>query len=87
MKGSPSTGITGMQSGRGSDSERTGFDTGGYIDKKGTPQGMEAMFNKMPPGMDIDNQDVVDINAMPFKKLVNTDYPGDGWGSSKDIPE
>jgi hypothetical protein len=87
MKGSPSTNIKGMSSGRGSDSERLGFDTGGYIVKKGTPQGEGAMFNRMPPGMDIDNQDVTDINNMPFKCLVDTSYPGDGWGPRRDIPE
>jgi hypothetical protein len=79
--------IQGMQSASGSNSETTGFQTSGYIDKKGTPYGEAAKFNFMPPGMDIDNQENAVINSMPMKKLVSTSYPGDGWGSSRDIPE
>ena len=85
--GTGDTEIVGMNSGKGSDSERTGFDTAGYIDKKGTPYGEAAKFNFLPPGMDIDNQENVHIHSMPLKKLVATDYPGDGWGTSRDIPE
>lgn len=58
-------------------SNKTGFDTGGYQDKKGTPQGDSAMFNKMPPGMDITNQVVADINDMPMKRPTTTGYEGD----------
>lgn len=80
-------GIKGMDSASGSNNEMAGFKTTGYINKKGTPYGESAMFNKMPPGMDISNQDVTDQNDMPMKKLTDTSYPGDGWDSSRDIPE
>jgi hypothetical protein len=86
-KGAPSTDIVGMKSSSGSDSEMVGFQTSGYIDKQGTPHGDSAAFNKMPPGMDITNQETIEYYDMPFKKLVATSYPGDGWGSSRDIPE
>ncbi len=85
--GSGDTDIAGMKSASGSDSEMIGFQTSGYIDKQGTPYGEAAKFNFMPPGMDISNQENVEIHDMAMKKLVATSYPGDGWGSSRDIPE
>ncbi len=81
------TDVTGMSSAAGSNSEMTGFQTSGYIDKQGTPYGEAAKFNFMPPGMDINNQENAEIHDMPMKKLVATSYPGDGWGGSRDIPE
>jgi len=57
---------------------KTGFETGGYIDKKGTPQGEGASFNKMPPGDDLSNQVVSDQRPMPMKTVVDMSYPGDG---------
>jgi hypothetical protein len=61
-----------------------GFQTGGYQVKKGTPfvEGavIGTILNTMPPGMFIDNQQIADIRAEPFKQLVETSgYPGDGW--------
>lgn len=56
-------------------------DLQGAIDKKGTPQGEAARFNKMPPGMDITNQEVADIRDMPMRKLTDLSYPTDGGGS------
>lgn len=85
--GAPSTDIKGMSSARGSDSEKVGFVTSGYIDKQNTPSGESAMFNTMPPGMDITNQPIIEAYNMPLKTLVGTSYPGDGWGATKDIPE
>ena len=79
--------VSGMTSGSGSNSERTGFDTTGYIDKQGTPYGEAAKFNFLPPGMDISNQENAEIYDMPMKKITAMSYPGDGWGSEKDIPE
>lgn len=87
MKMQPSTDIKGMRSASGSDSEMTGFLTSGYINKKGTPQGESAMFNKMPPGMDIANQDVTDQRMMPMKRVVAESYPGDGWEGQRDVSE
>ena len=71
--------------------DKAGFQTGGYITKKGTPVTMGAqmgyIFNRLPPGMNIKNQDTSDQRAEPFKQLVETSgYPGDGWsGSSSSV--
>ncbi len=59
--------------------ENSGFQTDGYIDKKGTPHGEAAKFNFLPPGMDINDQENRDIRDMPLKKLVEESYDGDGW--------
>lgn len=57
----------------------TGFVTSGFITKKGTPSGEGAMFNKLPPGDDIDNQEVAEISkGMPMKKITPLGY-GDGF--------
>lgn len=80
-------GVTGMESLKNDIGEKSGFQTTGYINKKGTPFGETAMFNKMPPGMDITNQDVTDQNNMPMKRVISESYPGDGWPGQRDIPE
>lgn len=59
--------------------EKSGFVTDGYLDKGGTPYGEAAKFNFLPPGMDISNQENVEIHSMPMRKLVDESYPGDGW--------
>ncbi len=64
--------------------DKAGLQTSGYIDKKGTPYAMGAeigyIFNRMPPGQELTDQQVCDIRAQPFKELVDTaGYPGDGW--------
>lgn len=85
MKGD--TDIVGMKSNKGSNSEMVGFVTTGYIDKQGTPYGEAAKFNFLPPGMDISNQENAEIHDMPMKTVVAMDYPGDGWGSQRDVTE
>jgi hypothetical protein len=79
--------IKGMDSLKSESLDRPGFETSGYIVKKGTPSGESAMFNHMPPGMDIDNQEMVDIRQMKLKKITSMGYEGDGWGGERDIPE
>ena len=59
--------------------EKSGFQTDGYIVKKGTPYGEAAKFNYLPPGMDIDNQENKDIRSMPYVEVTEQSYPGDGW--------
>ena len=59
--------------------EMSGFTTTGYLDKRDTPYGEDAKFNYLPPGMDISNQKMAEINAMPLRQLVSESYPGDGW--------
>lgn len=70
--------ISDMQSVRNDIGESSGFQTDGYLDKKGTPQG-DVKFNHMPPGMEIENQVMADIRGLPVKKVVDESYPGDGW--------
>ena len=59
----------------------TGFVTSGYIDKKGTAEGMDAKFNYLPPGQNIGNQKNADIAGtldMTVKRIVPAGFPGDG---------
>jgi hypothetical protein len=71
--------IQGMDSLRDDIGEKSGFETSGYIDKKGTPYGEAAKFNFLPPGMEIDDQENADIRSMPYKEVTDMSYPGDGW--------
>lgn len=60
--------------------EMVGIKDTGYIDKKGTASGEGAMFNKLPPGMDISDQSTADIRDLPMKFYSGGDsFPGDGW--------
>lgn len=62
--------------------DRAGIKDTGYIDKKGTPSGMEAKFNALPPGTNIGDQAVSDVSrtlSMPMKTVTDLGYPGDGW--------
>ena len=86
--GAPSTDIKGMSGTHNDIGEKSGFQTSGYIDKKGTPYGEAAKFNFLPPGMDIADQENAEINNMPLRKLTSESYPGDGWSPApRDIPE
>ena len=78
-------GLTGLHDDIG---ERSGFIVDGYLDKQGTTYGESAKFNFLPPGMDISNQENVEINHMPLRKIIAESYPGDGWmPAPQDIPE
>lgn len=86
--GMPVSPIKGMGGTHNDIGEKSGFQTEGYIDKKGTPYGDSATFNRMPPGMDISDQEVVDIRSMQLKTVTDISYPGDGWNPApRDIPE
>lgn len=81
-------GVGGMSSLHDDIGEKSGFQSDGYLVKKGTPYGEAAKLNMMPPGMDISNQDVCDIREMTLKKVISESYPGDGWmPAPRDIPE
>lgn len=57
-----------------------GINNTGYLVKKGTPYGVNAFFNTLPPGMDIEDQELADIRKMELKDIVDhTGYSGDGW--------
>ena len=71
--------IKGMESLHNDIGEMSGFRDSGYIVKKGTPYGEAAKFNFLPPGMDLDNQEIKDIRNMPLKFIVKESYAGDGW--------
>ena len=71
--------ITGMSGTYNDIGEKSGFITDGYLDKKGTPYGEAAMFNHLPPGQEIENQVNAVINPMPYRKVIEESYPGDGW--------
>lgn len=59
--------------------DKAGVNNAGYIVKKNTPYGVGAMFNTLPPGMDIEDQEIADIREEPYKQVTNKSYPGDGW--------
>ncbi len=81
-------GIKGMDSLHDDIGEKSGFETSGYLDKKGTPYGEAAKLNFLPPGMDITKQEMTDQRDMPLKKVVAESYAGDGWEPApRDIPE
>ncbi len=80
--------IIGMESLRDDIGEKSGFQTDGYINKKGTPYGESAKFNMLPPGMDITNQENCDIRNMELMTLTDVSYPGDGWEPApRDVKE
>ena len=85
--------IKGMQSWQpGVNLDDPGFTAdASHITKKGTPVtyggNIGYIFNKLPPGMDITNQDTTDQRSMALKKVTMISYPGDGAFVVKDVPE
>jgi len=60
--------------------EMVGVKDSGYIEKKGIPSGLDARFNCLPPGMNIEDQDNADIRAQKLSEYKGgCSYPGDGW--------
>jgi hypothetical protein len=60
--------------------DRAGVDNNNYIVKKGLEFGVEAQYNSLPPGMDIEDQENADIRKMEQKNYSGgLGYPGDGW--------
>jgi hypothetical protein len=59
--------------------DKAGIHNEGYLVKKGTPHGVNAFFNSLPPGMDIEDQELTDQRKMELKTVVSLSYPGDGW--------
>jgi len=71
--------LSDLQSLQGEALDRPGFQTGGYINKKGTAYGEAAKFNYLPPGQDIDNQCNFDgVNGFGFHEIVDA-HGYDGW--------
>ena len=60
--------------------EMVGIQDSGYLVKKGIEYGVNAMFNSLPPGMDIEDQEVCDIRKEDMVIYSGgISYPGDGW--------
>jgi hypothetical protein len=64
--------------------ERVGIRDKGYLVKKNLEFGVNALYNSLPPGMDIEDQEISDIRAMEMKVYdKGLGYPGDGWTKSE----
>lgn len=68
-----------LPSSGGGSLDKSGIHNDGYLVKKGTPHGVNAFFNSLPPGMDIEDQELTDQRTMELKTVVGLSYPGDGW--------
>lgn len=65
--------------------EMVGIKDAGYLVKKEIDHGVTALFNSLPPGMDIEDQENADIRKMPMKTVTAMGYPGDGWTDGEDF--
>ena len=71
--------------------ERVGIQDNGYLVKKQLEYGPSAMYNSLPPGMDIEDQENADIRKEDMVIYSGgLGYPGDGWtnkqsGRAKDM--
>lgn len=62
--------------------EMVGIKDEGYIVKKDLEFGANAMYNSLPPGMDIEDQETSDIRKQKLKTYSGgLGYPDDGWNS------
>jgi len=60
--------------------DKAGIKNNGYLVKKDIPYGVNAFFNTLPPGMDIEDQETADIRKQEIKNYSGgLGYPGDGW--------
>ena len=59
--------------------EMVGIKDSGYLVKKELDFGPDVFYNSLPPGMDIEDQEVADIRRMLMKTITSMGYPGDGW--------
>jgi hypothetical protein len=79
VRGSKYADMSVLPSSGGGSLDKAGIHNEGYLVKKGTPHGVNAMFNSLPPGMDIEDQELTDQRKMELKTIVGLGYPGDGW--------
>ena len=60
--------------------EMVGIKDSGYIVKKGLEFGVNAFYNSLPPGMDIEDQELTDQREMQMVVYEGgVSFPGDGW--------
>jgi hypothetical protein len=79
VRGSAYADMNVLPSSGGETLDKAGIHNEGYLVKKGTPWGVNAMFNSLPPGMDIEDQELTDQRKMELKTVTALGYPGDGW--------
>jgi hypothetical protein len=81
--------IGGMESLVSENLDDPGFDASGKdFYKHGTPYGEKAMFNQLPPGMDISDQKFMIINEMPLRTYMGgVTFPGDTPWPVRDVEE
>ena len=53
--------------------EMVGVRDSGYIAKKNLEYGVNAMYQSLPPGMDIEDQEYCDIRKMEVRDVINYD--------------
>lgn len=63
--------------------EMVGIKNHDYLVKKNLEYGPSVMYNSLPPGMDIEDQENCDIRAMQMKTVTSMGYPGDGWADNE----
>ena len=60
--------------------ELVGVRNAGYLAKKNLEFGVNAMYNSLPPGMDIEDQELADIRKQEMVAYTGgLGYAGDGW--------
>ena len=60
--------------------ELVGVKDSGYLVKKGLEFGVNANYNSLPPGTDIEDQENADIRKMELHEYKGgLGYSGDGW--------
>ena len=60
--------------------EMVGIKDSGYLVKKGLEFGVNAFYNSLPPGMDIEDQELTDQREMQMVVYEGgVSFPGDGW--------
>jgi hypothetical protein len=61
-----------------------GVRNSGYLAKKDLEYGVNAMYNSLPPGMDIEDQENCDIRMEELRIYEGgLSYPGDSWGGMR----
>lgn len=79
MKGDAYADLNVLPKSGGDSLEKSGVNDAGYLTKKGTPYGVTALFNTLPPGTDIEDQENTDQRTMSLKNYSGgLSYPGDG---------
>lgn len=79
MKGDNLADVNVLPRSGGATLDKDGVNDSGYLTKKATPFGVSAFFNSLPPGTDIDDQELIDSRAMPMRTYEGgVSYPTDG---------